>query len=77
MLVFDTGDQCQAFIDALAAKPHVSLEGDLFLDGRAVADAFGVPAPDPEYELLRTGATRREGEARGWAASSAKGRSAT
>ena len=34
------------------------LEGDLFLDGRQVAEAFDVALPDPAYELKRHRATR-------------------
>jgi hypothetical protein len=51
VLVFDTGNQCQAFIDYIQVKAHLTHWGDLFLDGRAIADALGCKLPDPEYEL--------------------------
>jgi len=51
VLVFDTGDQCQAFIDYIQVAAHLTDWGDLFLDGRAIADALSCELPDPEYEL--------------------------
>jgi len=53
VLVFDTGKQCTAFIDALKVKCHLSMEGDLFLDGRHIADALGIELPPPEYQLKK------------------------
>ena len=53
VLVFDTGNQCQAFIDAIKATAHMNVEGDLFLDGRHIANAFGIALPEPEYQLKK------------------------
>lgn len=60
VLVFDAGNQCQAFIDFIQARAHLSESGDLFLDGRAVADAIGCELPEPSYKLKprKSGAKR-------------------
>jgi hypothetical protein len=50
VLVFDTGRQCQAFIDFINVKAHITEHGDLFLDGRHIAQALGCDL-EPEYEL--------------------------
>jgi len=51
VLVFDTRGQCQAFVDWLVAKHIIGRDGDLFIDGRHVAEALGVKLPPPEYEM--------------------------
>jgi hypothetical protein len=51
VVVFDTVGQCDAFIEALKLKIDMSKLGDLFLDGRDLADAFGIAIPEPEYKL--------------------------
>lgn len=51
VLVFDTRGQCQAFIDHLTRNFIVGREGDLFLDGRYVAEGLGIPLPSPEYTM--------------------------
>lgn len=51
VLVFDTGGQCNAFINNLMARHVVGRDGDMFLDGRHVAEVFGIPLPPPEYTM--------------------------
>jgi hypothetical protein len=51
VVVFDAGNQCTAFIDALKVKCHLSAHQDLFLDGRDIADALGIELPLPDYQL--------------------------
>jgi hypothetical protein len=52
-LVFDAGNQCDAFIKALKARVYLSEPGDMFLDGRQIADAMGIDIPAPEYSLIQ------------------------
>lgn len=52
VLVFDAKNQCDAFVQALKARVHFSMRGDLFLDGRRIADYLGIKIPDPDYSLI-------------------------
>jgi hypothetical protein len=47
VLVFDTGRQCQAFIDFINVKTHITEHGT----GRHIAQALGCELPEPEFEL--------------------------
>jgi hypothetical protein len=47
-LVFDDGDQCSAFIKAL----DLGIHGDMFLDGRAVAQKLGIVLPESKMLLV-------------------------
>ena len=50
-IVFDTGMQATAFVLSLMRNHVITRHGDLFLDGRHIAAAFGIPLPDPEYRM--------------------------
>lgn len=45
-LVFDTFDQKEAWIKGLARDYGLHLEGDIFADGRKIADAMKIPIPE-------------------------------
>lgn len=51
-VVFDAGNQARAFIDALKLQGKLMQSGDLYLDGRALADALGIALPEPNYPLV-------------------------
>ena len=51
VLVFDTSGQCSAFLDALVKKAMIPQGGDLFIDGRILAQSMGIELPAPEYEM--------------------------
>ena len=53
VLIFDTHEQNEAFVNAIKAKAHYEA-GNLFLDGRKVADGLGIVLPEPEYKLKDT-----------------------
>ena len=50
-VVFDSGGQAKAFLDALRLQGKLMQDGDLFIDGRNLADALGIKIPDPEYPM--------------------------
>ena len=50
-LIFNDSGQNQAFIEALKAKTHLDGDGNIFLDGRRVADGLGTVLPEPAYQL--------------------------
>jgi hypothetical protein len=49
-LVFDSGDQCGAFLKATGLDKGAS---DLFVDGRVLARMMGIPLPDPVIKFDR------------------------
>lgn len=51
VLVFDDSGQCSAFIDALVARHLIPRGGDLFIDGRLLAQSMGIELPPPAYEM--------------------------
>lgn len=50
-VVFDAGNQARAFLDALRVEGKLMQSGDLYIDGRALADALGIQLPEPNYPL--------------------------
>lgn len=51
VLAFDTGGQCNAFVDYLVGATIIPDSGDLFLDGRHLAEHLGIVLPAPEYPM--------------------------
>lgn len=51
VLIFDDAGQNHAFVDAVKAKAHIDGDGNIFLDGRRVADGLGIVLPEPAYQL--------------------------
>lgn len=49
-VVFDDGDQVDAFLKATGIGPT---EGDLFVDGRKLADRLGIAVPESKIRLDR------------------------
>lgn len=61
VVCFDTSGQCQAWIDFLLKEKLIPPGGDLFLDGRILAERMGCKVPPPEYEMT-TSVTLARGE---------------
>lgn len=51
VLVFDDAGQCTAFLNALVAKAMIPRGGDLFIDGRILAQSMGIELPAPAYPM--------------------------
>lgn len=51
VICFDTAGQCQAWIDYLVRQKLIPSGGDLFVDGRILAESMGCKLPAPEYEM--------------------------
>ncbi len=49
----DTGAQATALLNGLKVKCQLRGGGDLFVDGRHLADALGIKLPATEYKLRR------------------------
>ncbi len=49
--VFDSRDQKKAFLAGVRAKYGVGFPGDIYIDGRLLADALGIEIPDVKTKM--------------------------
>lgn len=66
VVVCDTGGQTTALLEFMKSKHMIDRQGDLFVDGRLLAEAIGCKLPQPEYQMT-TSVTLARGETKAMA----------